>query len=222
MKRHRIEDDENPDRWVVSYADFITLLFALFTILYALSVVDTEKLQEFSNSLRDAMRQGSVSDVPLTSRRVAPIQEVNGRIVSGIRGIIEREQKDISVRTDRRGVVVSIGESFLFPSGSTDIKESSMRVLGELAMFLKGIDNQIMIEGHSDNIPVRNSRYTSNWEISTIRAVRILRLFVGRFGIPPERLIVAGYGEYKPVRENTTPEGRAKNRRVDIVILRDS
>ena len=97
-----------------------------------------------------------------------------------------------------------------------------MRVLGELAMFLKGIDNQIMIEGHSDNIPVRNSRYTSNWEISTIRAVRILRLFVGRFGIPPERLIVAGYGEYKPVRENTTPEGRAKNRRVDIVILRDS
>ncbi len=222
MKRRRIEDDENPDRWVVSYADFITLLFALFTILYALSVVDTEKLQEFTNSLRDAMGQGSASDIPLSSRRIAPIQEINGRIVSGIRGIIEREQKDISVRTERRGVVVSIGESFLFPAGSTEIKESSMRVLGELAMFLKGIDNQIMIEGHSDNIPVRNSRYTSNWEISTIRAVRILRLFVGRFGIPPERLIVAGYGEYKPVRENTTPEGRAKNRRVDIVILRDS
>lgn len=222
MRRRRIEDDENPDRWVVSYADFITLLFALFTILYALSVVDTEKLQEFTNSLRDAMGQGSASDISLSSRRIAPIQEINGRIVSGIRGIIEREQKDISVRTERRGVVVSIGESFLFPAGSTDIKESSMRVLGELAMFLKGIDNQIMIEGHSDNIPVRNSRYTSNWEISTIRAVRILRLFVGRFGIPPERLIVAGYGEYKPVRENTTPEGRAKNRRVDIVILRDS
>jgi len=222
MRRRRIEDDENPDRWVVSYADFITLLFALFTILYALSVVDTEKLQEFTNSLRDAMGQGSASDISLSSRRIAPIQEINGRIVSGIRGIIEREQKDISVRTERRGVVVSIGESFLFPAGSTDIKESSMRVLGELAMFLKGIDNQIMIEGHSDNIPVRNSRYTSNWEISTIWAVRILRLFVGRFGIPPERLIVAGYGEYKPVRENTTPEGRAKNRRVDIVILRDS
>ncbi|VAX27381.1 Flagellar motor rotation protein MotB [hydrothermal vent metagenome] len=219
--RRRIEDNESPDRWVVSYADFITLLFALFTTLYAISVVDTQKLGKFVNSLNSALgteisEQGSA----VIPELVKP-SRISKRIESELRGVVGSFSRDLNVRRDERGVIVSLGEGSLFASGSVEIKESSLKVLAELSLILKGIPNKVLIEGHTDNLPVRSSRYNSNWEISTLRAVSVLRLFIEKFGLPPERFIVAGYGEYKPLRENTTHEGRAKNRRVDIVILTD-
>ncbi|NOZ26208.1 MAG: OmpA family protein [Nitrospirae bacterium] len=219
MKRKRITDSDNPDRWVVSYADFITLLFALFTTLYAISVVDADKLGKFVSSLNIALgteREGrSGSLIPELDTPV----RLSDRIEYELRGVVGSFSKDLDVRRDERGVIVSLGESYLFPSGSVEIKESSLKVLAELSLILKGIPNKVLIEGHTDNMPVRNSRYRSNWEISALRAVSVLRVFVEKFGLPPERFIVAGYGEYKPLRENSTPEGRARNRRVDIVIL---
>ncbi len=219
MRRKRIADNDNPDRWVVSYADFITLLFALFTTLYAISVVDAEKLGRFVSSLNAALgtetarQQGSL--IPELAR---PVQ-LSDRIEYELRGVVGSFSKDMTVRRDERGVIVSLGASSLFASGSVEIKESSLKVLAELSLILKGVPNKVLIEGHTDSMPVRSSRYRSNWEISALRAVSVLRVFVERFGLPPERFIVAGYGEYKPLRENSTPEGRARNRRVDIVIL---
>ncbi|HEB76362.1 MAG TPA: chemotaxis protein MotB [Nitrospirae bacterium] len=219
MRRKRIADNDNPDRWVVSYADFITLLFALFTTLYAISVVDAEKLGRFMSSLNAALgtetarQQGAM--IPELAR---PVQ-LSDRIEYELRGVVGSFSKEITVRRDERGVIVSLGASSLFASGSVEIKESSLKVLAELSLILKGVPNKVLIEGHTDSMPVRSSRYRSNWEISALRAVSVLRVFVERFGLPPERFIVAGYGEYKPLRENSTPEGRARNRRVDIVIL---
>ncbi len=219
MRRKRIADNDNPDRWVVSYADFITLLFALFTTLYAISVVDAEKLGRFVSSLNAALgtetarQQGAM--IPELAR---PVQ-LSDRIEYELRGVVGSFSKEITVRRDERGVIVSLGASSLFASGSVEIKESSLKVLAELSLILKGVPNKVLIEGHTDSMPVRSSRYRSNWEISALRAVSVLRVFVERFGLPPERFIVAGYGEYKPLRENSTPEGRARNRRVDIVIL---
>ncbi len=219
MRRKRIADNDNPDRWVVSYADFITLLFALFTTLYAISVVDAEKLGRFVSSLNAALgtetarQQGAM--IPELAR---PVQ-LSDRIEYELRGVVGSFSKEMTVRRDERGVIVSLGASSLFASGSVEIKESSLKVLAELSLILKGVPNKVLIEGHTDSMPVRSSRYRSNWEISALRAVSVLRVFVERFGLPPERFIVAGYGEYKPLRENSTPEGRARNRRVDIVIL---
>jgi len=219
MRRKRVADNDNPDRWVVSYADFITLLFALFTTLYAISVVDAVKLGKFVSSLNAALgtetaRQSSTV-IPELGR---PLQGYE-RIEYELRGVVGSFSKDINVRRDERGVIVSLGGNSLFAPGSVEVKESSLKVLAELSLIIKGIPNKVLIEGHTDNLPVRGSRYRSNWEISTLRAVSVLRLFIEKFGLPPQRFIVAGYGEYKPLRENTTPEGRAKNRRVDIVIL---
>lgn len=221
MRRKRIEDNDSPDRWVVSYADFITLLFALFTTLYAISVVDTQKLGKFVNSLNAALGTETSIQSSTVIPELGKPSQISERIESELRGVVGSFSRDLNVRRDERGVIVSLGDSSLFASGSVEIKESSLKVMAELSLILKGIPNKVLIEGHTDNLPVRSSRYRSNWEISTLRAVSVLRLFIEKFGLPPERFIVAGYGEYKPLRENTTPEGRAKNRRVDIVILTD-
>jgi len=221
MRRRRIEDNDSPDRWVVSYADFITLLFALFTTLYAISVVDTQKLDRFVNSLNSALGTETSSQSSAVIPELVKPSRISERIESELKGVVGSFSRDLNVRRDERGVIVSLGEGSLFAPGSVEIKESSLKVLAELSLILKGISNKVLIEGHTDNLPVRSSRYRSNWEISTLRAVSVLRLFIEKFGLPPERFIVAGYGEYKPLRENTTHEGRAKNRRVDIVILTD-
>ncbi len=219
MRRRRFDEDDNSDRWVVSYADFITLLFALFTTLYAISVVDAEKLGVFMHSIREALK----TEASVLKGRVIPELDVSspstGGLEAELRGVVGSLSKDTEVWRDDRGVIVSLGENSLFESGSVEIRESSLKALAELSLILKAIPNKVLIEGHTDSLPVRGSGYRSNWELSALRAVAVLRLFIERFGLPPERFVVAGYGEYKPLRENSTPEGRAKNRRVDIVIL---
>ncbi|RMG00843.1 MAG: hypothetical protein D6726_10615 [Nitrospirae bacterium] len=223
MRRwRRHEEEEKTDRWVVSYADFITLLFAFFATLYAISAVDLEKLGEFASSLNDALHQGVVrGDAILNSKGVVPIPEVNERVEAGIRGIFKGSPPEVEMRRDARGVIVSLGESFLFEPGKTELNDRAVKKLSELALFLKGIENRVMIEGHTDNLPPKDEKVRSNWILSAERAYTVMKLFVDRFGISPERLILAGYGPYRPLRENTTPEGRAKNRRVDIVILKE-
>ncbi len=191
MRRKRIEDNDSPDRWVVSYADFITLLFALFTTLYAISVVDTQKLGKFVNSLNAALgTETSIQSGPVIPELGKPSQ-ISERIESELRGVVGSFSRDLNVRRDERGVIVSLGDNSLFASGSVEIKKSSLKVLAELSLILKGISNKVLIEGHTDNLPVRSSRYRSNWEISTLRAVSVLRLFIEKFGLPPERFIVA-------------------------------
>ncbi|MDA8083988.1 MAG: OmpA family protein [Nitrospiraceae bacterium] len=222
MKRRRPVEEENPDRWVVSYADFITLLFAFFTALYAISRVDTGKLQMFTGSMRSAFRSAPVSS-PQVIEGIVPLPEDSL--------VLEREasralaplkaRDDVSVGRSERGVVISIGDRLLFDVGRAAVRESSGPVLSSIASLLLRLPNEVVIEGHTDNIPIGGpkSKYASNWELSTARATAVLQYFLENYPLPPERFSAAGYAEFRPVASNATPEGRAKNRRVDIIIL---
>jgi|Deesub1362A_J573_1020465.scaffolds.fasta_scaffold12024_3 chemotaxis protein MotB len=218
MRRKR--DTENTDRWVISYADFITLLFAFFATMYALSAIDAEKLEKFAVSMKKAFKSNTIID----KERVIPeLSSDNpmGHIETEIRSVLKNMNGNIIIRRDERGIIISLGAGFLFDPGDATLKEDAIKGISELALVFKNISNRILIEGHTDSLPPSNAVYKSNWELSALRAIAVLRVFVERFHLPPERFIVAGYAQYRPLRENATPEGRAMNRRVDIVILKN-
>lgn len=225
MRRRRDRDQDNADRWIVSYADFITLLFAFFTTMYAISHVDSGKLEEFAGSIRSALRtEGAAAGGSLPAfggiRAAYPDPAgIEERLREAIGGLDARQA--MGLRKDERGVVLSIGDRVLFPSGEADIKESAMPALSAVAGVIAAVPNDVAIEGHTDSVPIGNSRYPSNWELSTARAASVLKILVRRHGLSPERFSVSGYAEFRPLAPNETPEGRAKNRRVDIVILRE-
>jgi len=223
MKKKRLHaEEENPDRWVVSYADFVTLLFAFFTAMYAISRVDTGKLQLFTGSMRTAFKAAPVQTSPVIEG-IVPIPEDTLRLEKEMSRAIAalKMPEDISVRRDDRGVVISIGDNVLFDVGQATIKESSARALSAIATVIAGVPNNVVVEGHTDNIPVGSmrSKYASNWELSTARATSILRYFISNYSLPAERFSASGYAEFRPVASNATPQGRTKNRRVDIVLL---
>ncbi len=224
-KRHKKrEEKENVERWMVSYADFVTLLFCFFTAMYAISNVDTNKLGKFVESMRSAFNisgsrgnafsviEGVQIFMPADVELESSIKEMLGTLISKSKG-------GIDVRRDRRGIVISVADKFFFDSGSAELKSSSREVLDKIAEALKQSPNIIRIEGHTDNIPISNNRFSSNWELSAARAINVAKYFIRRHNIQPERLTTIGYSEYRPVASNDTPEGRAKNRRVDIVVL---
>lgn len=132
-------------------------------------------------------------------------------------GIIRRER--IFFMIDMRGLVIRLNNAIFFDSGSAEIKKQSEDTLVEVAGLLNTIDNYIRIEGHTDNVPIRRSTYPSNWELSTARAVSVVKLFINKCNFSPDKLIAVGYGEFKPVADNSTAEGRAQNRRIDIIVL---
>ncbi len=221
MKKRRTPDEpENPDRWVVSYADFITLLFAFFTTLFAISHVDAGKLQEFVGSMKTAFK-------------VAGGGPVNAAVIDGILppnyadiglereltaelsrfGIIE----GLAISRDRRGVVVALGETLLFDSGSAELKREAQPVLAAIAALARKAGRGVRIEGHTDNMPLRNSPFPSNLVLSSVRAGRVYEALLAEGAAAPERYSVAGYGEHRPVASNAAPEGRIKNRRVEII-----
>jgi chemotaxis protein MotB len=236
-KKH--EEHVNHERWLVSYADFITLLFAFFVTLYAISQVDAKKLGKLMESMQAAFDsrvfepgspQLSLSDgrprgveqqtlVEPISPIVTPtpLQAVEAAIRSRL--IRERSAGEVGLRQERRGLVVTLTEAGFFEAGQSELRGSSLAILDAIAESLLSLPNQIRIEGHTDNIPIRTARYPSNWELSTARATYVLAHVAGRFPFEPSRLSVAGYGEYRPVASNDTAEGRAANRRVDLVIL---
>jgi chemotaxis protein MotB len=144
-----------------------------------------------------------------------------GRLKRGVESLLSPEIKKnmVRVRMEPRGLVISLGEKGIFDSGSDEIKPEGKKLLDTLATSLVTLGNQIRVEGHTDNVPIRNSRFPSNWELSTARATAVISRLVGSFGLPPELLSAAGYAEYRPTATNDTEEGKARNRRVDIVVL---
>jgi chemotaxis protein MotB len=221
--RRRAQDEEhdNADRWVVSYADFITLLFAFFTVMYSVSRVDSAKLRDFVGSTRAAFGPNAPAAGKPVIEGIVPIspaalglQREAVRIVeaAGARG-------DVSIRRDPRGVVLSLGENVLFDPGHAAVKTSSANALAAVAAVLKKSQGGAVVEGHTDSLPIGNSKYASNWELSAARATNVLAALLEGHAIPPERLSAAGYAEFRPVASNATPEGRARNRRVDVVLL---
>ncbi|MCL0051257.1 flagellar motor protein MotB [Thermodesulfovibrionales bacterium] len=207
--------NENAEKWLLPYADFVTILLALFMALFALSMIDVVKKEKFAESLRGVFM---VMEAPIGD----PIAIGEGRM----RDLIAAIKEDIIgvegafVRVEPRGIVVTFPGAALFPSGSADIKRGSFDILKRLSERLDAVPGRITIEGHTDNVPLRpGGRFRSNWELSTARAASALDFFIQR-GLRPARFSIAGYSEYRPVADNDTPEGRAKNRRVEIIIHR--
>lgn len=271
-RRKRIEEPENHDRWLVSYADFITLLFAFFVVMYSISSVNEGKFRVLSDSMnsafRDPMRSldpvqvGTLlrSPVPQDQRqRTVPsielfpvprhsplpeqIKNMEGtetavpdestdaqeldKAAEMLADSIENNMKDlvdqglINVRRDKRWIEVEIKSSILFPSASSTLSSQSTPVLKKLANKLKTLDNIIHVEGFTDNVPISNFEFRSNWELSAARAASVVHLFT-ELGLNPERMAAIGYGEYRPIADNNSARGRADNRRVVLVIMSGS
>ncbi|MCX7672841.1 MAG: flagellar motor protein MotD [Thiobacillaceae bacterium] len=238
------EEPENLERWLVSYADFITLLFAFFVVMYAISSINEGKYRVLSDSLVQAFREAPTSDrlVDLGRRHpelldgsgrpigkaqvhhaVAPaeterMKRVARDVWSAMAPLIEEGR--VRVTQSARGLTVEINASVLFATGEAVLQPSSIAALTAVARVLAQVDNPIQIEGHTDNVPIRSPHYPSNWELSSARAGSVVRLFA-EHGVAPARMVAIGYADNRPIDTNATPEGRARNRRVNILILHE-
>ncbi|MCC7416251.1 MAG: OmpA family protein [Acidobacteria bacterium] len=225
------------DRWLIPYADFITLLFALFTTLYASSAVDSAKLLPIAEGLQRAfeadrsggdgvgvlpggasIRPGGTGVLPAGEGGVDPAAVSTRELIR--RGLADDVRAGrVEISEDARGTIVSIPEAGAFAVGSADLSPDLEAVLGRVAAILGGTSDAVRIEGHTDDTPIHTVRFDSNWELSTARATRVVQFFIDRTGLQPSRLSAAGYGEFRPRAGNATPEDRAHNRRVDLVVL---
>jgi len=256
-RRKRSRAHSNHERWLVSYADFITLLFAFFVVLYASSQVDKRKVGKLSLAIQVAFQElgvfpASTTQIPLDTNEPMPFSKVQaienvkhnaaiGRIASHPEDSLAASSEETDLTTlqnqlsealhheialhevtlhrETDGLVISLQEFGFFDSGSATIKPESLAALDRIASILAIRTYNLRIEGHTDNIPIHTARIVSNWELSTARATELVRLLIIRHRIAPERLSAAGYAQYHPVASNLTAQGRAQNRRVDIVIL---
>ncbi|HXA05020.1 MAG TPA: flagellar motor protein MotB [Bryobacteraceae bacterium] len=244
---------ENHERWLVSYADFITLLFAFFVVMFASSQTDKAKAKQVSDSVREALEHGGVPSAvkeilggtvdekgkgnaqmkgpggaqksqaetkpptPPPSPQVAELlpslqflsKELSAEIKSG----------KIEMRLEPRGLVVSLREAAFFPSGGDAVDPGSLSSIQKVAGVLGTLPNPVRLEGHTDSVPIHTARFHNNWELSAARSIAMLAVLSDKFQIPAGRFSVAGYADTAPVASNDDAEGRARNRRVDIVIL---
>ena len=248
-RRAHAEEHENHERWLVSYADFITLLFAFFVVMYSLSTVNEGKYRVLSDSLVSAFRNvqintsgpqlaaGSHSAAtsqampqigarPIVTPRNAREEERKRQAREQMRGMardilkalepLVREGK-VSVTEGLKGITVEINASVLFPPGEAKLQTAAVKALRAVAEVAAPADFPVIVEGHTDPTPIATPQFPSNWELSGARASSVVRLFV-ESGVAAQRLTATGYGEQRPVASNDTPEGRARNRRVTILI----
>ena len=222
-KRRLEEDDINTDSWLATYSDTITLLLTFFILLYSMSVVDSQKLKELSNAMQQSLK-GNVEIEELKDIKDLKIETDNSDyedLSEKLNKIIEKNglTEVIKIRQEDRGIVLQLDETILFDSGKAELKDYSREVLETITTIINNTENDVLVEGNTDNIPMNNEKFGSNWELSTARAVSVVRYFVEGQNIDPTRFAVKGYGEYNPIVDNSTPENRAINRRVDILIV---
>lgn len=217
MRRRRTaKPAENTERWLVSYADFITLLFGLFVVMFAVSLNDKNNAKAVSDSIKKALNNGGIS-APQTRPELAPALE-------NLQSELKNEVAAGSVRLslDHRGLVISLEAGSFFPSAGADIAPEAYLAVAKVAGVLAKLNNPMRLEGHTDSQPIRNSRFQSNWELSASRSIAMLRLLNERFGIDSKRMSIAGYADNQALESNETENGRIHNRRVDIVVLNGS
>ena len=255
------EEHVNHERWLITYADMITLLMVLFIVLYSISQVDLAKFRKLKEGIAGGYGGptalaavqggagalaggGAVFDAQLTGSGTQPSAQALNGLLSDIRArtegarqqrnVLQSTQQDlqksldaaglgdtVKFRLESRGLVVTIvTDKVLFDPGQADLRPEGREVMDKIAGALGKLPNKISVEGHTDNTPI-SGRYPSNWELSTARATTVLRDLIERHGIDTGRLQAAGYADQRPVASNATPEGRAANRRVELVVLAD-
>jgi chemotaxis protein MotB len=236
---------ENLERWLVSYADFITLMFAFFVVMFASSQTDKAKAQQVAESVQKALEEGQVTAVVAkiisggqgkakpgaaaapaagSTKQVAVEQQPLADLLPSLEYLEKALKEEIAagkmqLHLEPRGLVVSLREAAFFPSGEAVIATSMYPSIEKVATAIHGLPNPVRLEGHTDSVPIHNSHFRNNWELSAARGVAMLELLTGRYGVPPTQLSIAGYADTSPVADNSTVEGRARNRRVDVVIL---
>lgn len=234
--RKKFDDEpENHERWLISYADFITLLFAFFVVMYAISAVNIGKYKVFSDALGNAFGgQGSATPVntqvqnlpipnPGLKRRTELLRKEKEQMTRLAQDLLSTmaplvKEGKVRVTQNSRGVSVEINASVLFDPGEARLMPESVEALRVVANLLKSDGHDVQVEGHTDNQPIANPRYPSNWELSSVRASSVVRLFIDA-GVAPTRLTAVGFSSNQPVADNDTPLGRARNRRVAVTIL---
>jgi chemotaxis protein MotB len=235
MRRRRHAVHANHERWLVSYADFITLLFAFFVVLYASAQVDKQKANRLSAAIESGFQElgafpasGRATATNKVRAMVSPVtasitpdrQEVD-RLRSELEQSLAREiaRKEVAIHVGPDGLVLSLQELGFFDSGSAEMRPEAQETFTRIANVLSEKPYRLRIEGHTDNVPIHNGRFATNWELSTARATEVVRLLLVQQGFRAENLAAAGYAEFHPAGDNTTEEGRQVNRRVDLVVL---
>jgi chemotaxis protein MotB len=231
MRKKKHPEHVNHERWLISYADFITLLFAFFVVMFAVSQVDTKKVGKFSEEFSKAV---GIEVFPMTGDGVLTggktVDETSGKTEVGATSALEdlhatlaklAEGNDalqgLQVIKLRNELVLRLPEGVFFDSGDARVKDATTRMLKVLTPELTKRSLEVRIEGHTDNRPIASGRFHSNWELSTARAAAVMTVALAE-GMLPARLSIAGCGEYRPIADNATDEGRKQNRRVDLVV----
>ena len=213
-------------RWLLTYADMITLMLALFIILFAMSTISRVKFQKFAQDVSGGFdNQWSVNQPPQggsnaqqSFNSASKIPEIQKQLQAYVSQ--NHLEKQVQVHMDHRGLVITLlSDKSYYDTGSAGLRPQTKKILDDVDVFLKKNDNLIRVEGNTDNIPIATASYPSNWELSTARAVNVVRYLVEQDHLDPMRVSAAGYGQYHPRTDNSTPEARQQNRRVDIVLL---
>jgi len=241
-------EPENHERWLVSYADFITLLFAFFVVMFATSQTDKTKAKAVEDSVKKALSEGDLSSMVVTMFGGSPRDKgkgnaqmngpggaektpetIQGRVAELLPSLkvlskdLEEEIKSgkIQISMEERGLVVSFRQASLFPSGTAEVLPDARQPVSRIARAISEVPNPVRLEGHTDSVPIHTELYQSNWELSAARSIALMRLLT-EDGVSVEKLSIAGYADNAPADSNDTEEGRSRNRRVDVVVLNET
>lgn len=238
-KKKKHEEHENHERWLVSYADFITLLFAFFVVLYATSNQDLTKAKEFEGSLRSSIKMGQFGGghnpinletgsmmAPLgTQMKDASPIDLQSYYQNKVKSKLNVEERGLILQDltyEKNGIRIRLQGSNIFRPGEVEINPDSAVALGKIGAILKTSKRKIVVEGHTDNQQLApNGIINSNWELGALRATSVVRFFIKGFNIPADKISAMSYADTRPISENTTAEGRAENRRIDIFVQAD-
>ena len=237
MSKKKQHHEEHVDEaWLLPYSDMLTLLLALFIVMFAMGQTDKAKLKAMSESF-GVIFSGKESVMESDGNSVVPMEnsmEGTGKSdavaeqdkMTEIKKMLEQEiskegyTDKIKVELNGDGLAVAIQDVVLFNSGEANVLNGGTPLLSKIASMLHGLDNQIKIVGHTDNVPIKNTNFRSNWDLSSMRAINVMNYMVGASGLSQDKVSIQAFGEYKPKASNDTEQGRAQNRRVEIFVVR--
>jgi chemotaxis protein MotB len=237
VSRKKPEKKAISQEWLTTYSDMMTLILTFFVLLYSFSLVDSNKFRQLAQSMAIALGGnsqvitdgGNVGPVPIAENPGVESNTDGSGIVGSevqkmyeeVSGYIDENALNakVTIKKDTRGVLIELQDNILFDSGDAKLKQDSIPLLKKISGLLSKFPNEVIVEGHTDNLPINKGYYQSNWELSSDRANKVVRYFIEKEGIDGKRFQAVGLGEYRPIDTNDTPEGRQKNRRVNILIV---
>ena len=230
MRKKKEHHEEHVDEaWLLPYSDMLTLLLALFIVMFAMGQTDAGKFKQMSQQFNiifaggsGVMQQDGNSVIPM---ELSPGQAEYDKMTE-VKKMLEEEitkegySDKVKVELNSEGLEISIQDAVLFNTAEAEVKNNLSPLLVQISNLLQGLDNQVKVVGHTDNVPIKNDKFRSNWELSSMRAINVMNFIVSSGKISPDKVSIQAYGEYMPKFENTTDAGRAKNRRVEIIVVR--